>query len=361
MGGIVAERMLPQLYKNQIIIEGIVHSLGKEKGVIGKFRDFSIEPIESKLNEIIKSNLSIIIAIEPFQAQKAIEKCIELGIKKERIKVINPYTCLRVGVLNIDFANEKRYSKENSLYRDAEKLFFDEMSKEIYRRLVEGKTYNGSHDEYEIVGFDKVEDYYFWSEDYWDTYTFKKSFDATIIDCGAYIGDSIEQLCRNVNSQHILYYAFEPNDENIKQISANYESENGREIVLMNYGIGEENRTMYFELPDTKKDDGGRFTENPVDERASKLEIKCMDDMNLPIKGKVFLKMDIEGAELSALKGAKRFINKNRPCMAVCVYHRKNDLIDIPLFINSIVENYNYYLRGGFHTILWAIPKELDS
>ncbi|MFH1618985.1 MAG: FkbM family methyltransferase [bacterium] len=55
--------------------------------------------------------------------------------------------------------------------------------------------------------------------------------------------------------------------------------------------------------------------------------------------------MDIEGAELDALKGAAETIKKNRPKLAICIYHKPSDLFEIPLFIKSLVPEYRFYLR----------------
>ena len=68
--------------------------------------------------------------------------------------------------------------------------------------------------------------------------------------------------------------------------------------------------------------------------------------------------MDIEGAELDALKGSEKFIHKYQPDMAICVYHKPEDILDIPLLINSYGD-YKFYLRQyayyGMELVLYAI------
>ena len=61
-----------------------------------------------------------------------------------------------------------------------------------------------------------------------------------------------------------------------------------------------------------------------------------------------FIKMDIEGAELPALNGAEKIIQRHKPKLAVCVYHKREDLITIPQYIKSIVPEYKFYLRVHF-------------
>ena len=69
--------------------------------------------------------------------------------------------------------------------------------------------------------------------------------------------------------------------------------------------------------------------------------------------------MDIEGAELDTLKGAQKTILKYRPKLAICVYHKPEDLLTIPSYILSLHKDYRLYLRNymmpGRETVLYAI------
>lgn len=62
-----------------------------------------------------------------------------------------------------------------------------------------------------------------------------------------------------------------------------------------------------------------------------------------------FIKMDIEGAELEALKGSERTLKKHRPKLAISVYHKLEDFVSIPEYLNSLNLNYRFYL--GHYTI----------
>lgn len=71
-----------------------------------------------------------------------------------------------------------------------------------------------------------------------------------------------------------------------------------------------------------------------------------------------FIKMDIEGAELKALEGARESIIKYKPKLAICVYHKDVDLVEIPNFILSLgcgyTFNFDYYTDTGAEAVLYA-------
>lgn len=77
-----------------------------------------------------------------------------------------------------------------------------------------------------------------------------------------------------------------------------------------------------------------------------------------------FIKMDIEGSEMEALKGAADTIRNHHPFLAICVYHRPDHILDIPLFIRGLHPGYRFRLRhyGSpnpmAETVVYAIPEE---
>lgn len=72
-----------------------------------------------------------------------------------------------------------------------------------------------------------------------------------------------------------------------------------------------------------------------------------------------FIKMDIEGSELEALKGAKNTIKRCRPILAISVYHKPEDIVEIPSYIKSLIPEYRLFLRcyhtDHTETVLYAI------
>jgi hypothetical protein len=76
-----------------------------------------------------------------------------------------------------------------------------------------------------------------------------------------------------------------------------------------------------------------------------------------------FVKFDIEGAEPGALRGAAETIARNRPILAVCVYHVQDHLWTLPLQAAALAgDGYEFHLRRYaadiFDEVLYAVPAE---
>jgi hypothetical protein len=80
---------------------------------------------------------------------------------------------------------------------------------------------------------------------------------------------------------------------------------------------------------------------------------------NLSTEKITYLKMDIEGGEFHALKGAEKTILRDKPKLAISIYHSHDDMIRIPEYIHDLLPEYKLYVRQHsiFHeTVLYAIP-----
>ena len=72
-----------------------------------------------------------------------------------------------------------------------------------------------------------------------------------------------------------------------------------------------------------------------------------------------YIKLDVEGAELSALKGAEQTIRRYKPILGISIYHKERDLIDIPAYIQEITSEYAFYFRVhkklAIDTVLYGV------
>lgn len=360
-GGVLAERLYRQIDGIQDKLVGVFDLLGENRS-IKSFKGFSVKNAKEQEYLINNDEVAIMVAIGHFGVYKFVNQlrslypCID-----DRLYIVNPYCSLRFFMVDDELAREERVPFDNPKYQKLKSLLKDEESIRHFKLLTTSKPFENNQDNYEIIKYTTLGDMYYYTEDYWNTYKFKTNGDvslqATVLDCGAYIGDSVEDICKTIPESDVYYYAFEPLQSNIKQMKDNdLFSRICKEFNIVECGVGEENKELFFHLPNNGDQEGGRFIDQ-AEGSLDKLAIRRIDDIDISYKGTVYIKMDIEGAELSALKGALQTIKKYRPYMAICLYHRKNDLIDIPLFIESLELNYKFYLRGGYHTILWAIPE----
>jgi len=174
--------------------------------------------------------------------------------------------------------------------------------------------------------------------------------DEIFIDGGCFDGTtSFEFALRCPNYKEII--AFEPNKNNYEMCLKKVAESHLKNITIYNYGLWDSHTLLSFEEGETesKITDGGEIT----------IETETIDTI-LKEKNVTFIKMDIEGAELKALMGARETIINCRPKLAICIYHKSNDIIEIPLYINSLVSGYKFYIRHydtcTFETVLYAIP-----
>ena len=80
------------------------------------------------------------------------------------------------------------------------------------------------------------------------------------------------------------------------------------------------------------------------------------------------INMDIEGAEMFVLASAKDIIKKHRPVLAICAYHKPEDIYEILHFVKTTVDSYSYHLakyreyspKGLYEWVLYCVPTERD-
>lgn len=72
-----------------------------------------------------------------------------------------------------------------------------------------------------------------------------------------------------------------------------------------------------------------------------------------------FIKMDVKGSEVEALRGAEQIIRRQHPKIAVSIYHKPEDILELPALILSLRSDYHFYLRHcSFYdseTVLYAV------
>jgi len=183
----------------------------------------------------------------------------------------------------------------------------------------------------------------------------------TFIDGGAFVGDSAEEFikhCKNNNIEFRQIHCFEPDKANFKELTVNMAKY--KNIVCRQAGLWSHSTTLRFVSSAQTDRYCARIQGDEIGAQSSAdIEINTVGiDEHLNGAEVSLIKMDIEGAELEALKGAAESIKDFAPKLAISVYHNVSDLYEIPLMIHQIRPDYKLYLRhlGNYFddTILFA-------
>lgn len=206
-----------------------------------------------------------------------------------------------------------------------------------------------------IISYRKTENFNFLFEI--ADITFNQYFDECLqfspneifVDCGGFIGDTTQNfILRHPDFQQIFLY--EPIPKHFC-VCTKFLSKYTK-VTLKNSGVGNsnENITLFEDGVGSKISEKGTCSGKIV---------KLDDD--LQNVHPTFVKMDVEGFELEALKGMTRILKEDKPKLAICVYHKPLDILEIPEFIKSInpqykfrLRQYMYDLKTDFELVLYA-------
>lgn len=191
-------------------------------------------------------------------------------------------------------------------------------------------------------------------EQYFDIW--EPGSDEVIIDCGAYDGTTELQIAKWSNFSYRKIYALEPNEANCRKCRLFYESNHLQNIELIPKASWSRDTTLSFSVEQGKASSGGKVGGGD----SGKIPATTID--NIAGHEKVtFIKMDVEGAELESLKGAAKTIQRDSPKLAICIYHKFEDLWEIPAYILKLNANYRFYIRHYtsyiYETVLYAVVK----
>lgn len=195
-----------------------------------------------------------------------------------------------------------------------------------------------------------------------------------IVDCGAFNGDTMRSFAahrppeadNSLRTEEETAWAFytmvEPDPINVrscKQSASNDLPEPLRDrVTVIHRAVSDESGIIWLDVR-------GNTTshiltgDQGISEGKMRVPVARLDDIiNSPV---TLLKMDIEGCELRALRGAERLIRENQPVLAVCGYHRQADLWEIPGYLHAILPRHRILLRnyvGMIEYVFYAVPEE---
>ncbi|MGI6656859.1 MAG: FkbM family methyltransferase [Desulfobulbus sp.] len=184
----------------------------------------------------------------------------------------------------------------------------------------------------------------------------KTGSDEVFADIGTFTGDTIEGYIEFCNGVYGHIYGFEPEAKMFQQASSNLVGVPRLSLVPMGTAscnaevpVSSTLGLMQSIAKDTFHGEAdGVF-------QVCRLDDFFSDKPSPP----TFMKMDIEGAELDTLNGAAGLITQNCPQMAICVYHKHDDLLAISAYLRECCPDYKLYLRhysdNSTETVLYAV------
>ncbi len=284
----------------------------------------------TKLKEIYQ-DCNIIISVSSYKYVDEI---------KNQIVKDGQYSDKRVFYFELyyPFGNDARTIIENFLedIKKVENILSDELSKECFINKI--NYILTKRKDYIAPNTDARE--YFPT----DIMTFAQE---NFIDAGAFHGEDTLALMDFATC--IKAYCVEPDAINYSFLKENIKKYSNIEII--NAAVWNKSEELSFAASGTM---------GSTVNKGGTVKVKGISlDKEIGINNNItFIKMDVEGAELEALEGAKNIIKKNKPKLAICVYHTIEHHWQIPLFIHSLCPEYKIYMRQhdqtGIETVCYA-------
>ena len=311
-------------------------------GVIDEYTQadsFEGIPIVHNLSDIEKNAivLNLIFGIRPISIQKKIENA--------GLKCIDFFSFSKYSGLSLPVSFWEGFHQSYKDYKDSYDLLYarlaDTMSKDILQRLLNLRI---NLDFSALYGFSVNE-----KEQYFEPFLELKPEGETFVDVGGFDGNTTLEFIKRCPRYERIYF-FEP-EPSIMQLARNTLTAYPN-IIYCQYAASDKEEILHF----SSSSSASKISEK------GELEIHANTIDSIVTSHVTFIKMDIEGSESAAIEGAKQIILRDHPRLAICVYHKGSDIIDIPKQVLSIRNDYNVYLRhyteGVTETVMFFIPSK---
>lgn len=160
----------------------------------------------------------------------------------------------------------------------------------------------------------------------------------SFVDAGGFDGDTLRDFLQVTGGNFASYVYLEPEEQAFHKVKGAYGTD--ARISFYQQGLSDEAGTLHF-------DTSGGGDQGRVSAQGSQvIHMTTLDALDIK---PTLIKMDIEGAECAALDGAENTIRKYLPKLAICIYHKPNDLVEV----------YRRLLNYGYHK--FYIRAEADS
>jgi FkbM family methyltransferase len=170
---------------------------------------------------------------------------------------------------------------------------------------------------------------------YFDLPQLSLSDDEVFVDAGCYNGETAKLFLEICPKGKV--FAFEPCDEFFT--NCQNKLNDFANVRVYPYGLSDKSETLKFKL------DRNNLLGSMLDESGNlAVETVSLDEF-LKNEKITFIKMNIEGAELKALKGSERTIREQKPKLAIEVCHKIEDIYELPDLVLTYNPDYKFYFR----------------
>lgn len=332
-----ADKILDVCEKYEIEISGVFASSGFVRS--RTFRGMPVTSVDS-IREQYGDDIIVLLAFGT-----------TLGSVIENINDIAKRHTLyipEVPLYDSELFDRKFYLKNLERIEQAEILFEDEESRNVYRDMIAFRLSGEPHylsrvmtpkEMYSsIINSDHVN---------------------TVIDCGAYKGDSAEDILISLSPNEII--ALEPDPKTFLKLSAYAVSVDNCKITSLNYAVG----SSYGETEFNSSGSRGSGAEGANKRgKTTSVQIRALDSFDF--KNVDLIKYDVEGDELAAIEGSVNLIKECNPALSISVYHRSEDIFELPLMIKKLCPEHKLYLRRvpcipAWDISLVAVPENMTK
>lgn len=217
---------------------------------------------------------------------------------------------------------KKRWNDAVSIYN----MLCDDKSKQVYKGLLEYKI-TGELDVLRRITTPPEEAF---------LNILKLGRSDIFADLGAYTGDTVLQFLKFTGGEYKKIYAFEPNSRNYRKLT---ETVSGmKNITALKAAAWDCDCEIRF------LKGGGRMAKVIDSKEGTVAQARSLDSV-LEGSSCTYIKYDVEGEEKRAIEGSEKTIRQYSPKLSVALYHRCEDIFDIPLQIYKLNPNYKFYIR----------------
>ena len=231
-------------------------------------------------------------------------------------------------------------------FEEAYSSLYDEFSKKVFINVLNSKL-SGDFSLYNEVKS---------GTEYFDEEIIRLRDNEVFLDVGAYKGKDIVEFARRTAGKYDGIIALEPDKKTLTLLQETVACNGIKDVEVHVKGAWHKHAFLHFH--------DGREGSSRVSETtnsafpSTSIEVDTIENV-LSGRRVTYISMDIEGAEHNAICGAEQVIKKWKPKMAVCVYHKREDLFDLLLLLKSFVPEYKFYMRhysdNQTETVLYAI------